>query len=75
VRCKDCVDERGLSETSLTDADDVELEPSLQQLLLDLLCDAVETDVASGENGIPLHALRHCGRHRGRWSQSRSRCG
>ena len=45
-----------------TNADDIELEASLQQLLLDLLGDAVEADVASGEYGIPLI---HCHGHLG----------
>lgn len=45
-----------------TNADDVELETSLEQLLLDLRGDAVETDVASGENSIPLvHGRGHFG--------------
>lgn len=35
----------------LTNADDVELETTLQQLLLNLRSDAVETDVALGEDG------------------------
>jgi hypothetical protein len=43
-----------------TDADDIELEASLQELFLDLLGDAVETNVASGENRI---ALRHSHSH------------
>ena len=34
-----------------TNADDVELEAALQQLLLDLAGDAVETDVRLGEHG------------------------
>lgn len=44
----------------LTDADDIELEASLQQLLLDLLGDAVKTYVASWEDRVPL---RHCHGH------------
>ena len=32
----------------LTDADDVELEPALQELALNLRCDAIETNMASG---------------------------
>jgi len=45
-----------------TDADDIELEASLQQLLLDLLRDAVETNVASGEDSVPLgHRRGHGG--------------
>ena len=43
-----------------TDANDIELEASLQQLLLNLLGDAVETNVASGKDSI---ALRHCHSH------------
>lgn len=42
----------------LTDADDVELEPSLQQLALDLRCDAIEADMALGVDGGRAH-----GRH------------
>lgn len=34
-----------------TDANDIELEPALQQLLFDLRSDAVETDVAFGVHG------------------------
>ena len=41
-----------------TDADDIELEPSLQQLALYLLCDTVETDMAARKDGIH-HCLRH----------------
>ena len=47
----------------LTNTNDVELETSLQQLLLYLRCDAVETDVAPREHSILLlHHLRcsHC---------------
>lgn len=45
-----------------TNADDIELETSLQKLLLDLRRDAIETDVASWENGIPLvHGHGHFG--------------
>lgn len=46
MRGKDGVDQRGFPETSLANADDIELETALQQLLLDLLGDAVETDMA-----------------------------
>ncbi len=35
----------------LTNADDVELETTLQELALDLGRDAVETNMALGENG------------------------
>ena len=38
--------------TKLTNADDIELEPPLDRLLLDLLGDAVETDVALGEDTL-----------------------
>jgi hypothetical protein len=44
----------------LTNADDVELEPPLDRLLLNLLGDAVETDIAVREDG-----LRKCGSHCG----------
>jgi hypothetical protein len=43
-----------------TNADHIELETSLEELLLDLLGDAVEANMASGEDRIPL---RHCHRH------------
>ena len=50
------------SKSEPTDTDDIELEPSLQQLLLDLLRDAVETNVASGEDGVPFgHRCGHGG--------------
>lgn len=39
----------------LTDADDIELEAPLEQLLLDLSSDAVKTDVALGEDGGRIH--------------------
>lgn len=42
----------------LTNADDVELETTLQQLALDLAGDAVETNVALGVDGRRRH-----GRH------------
>ncbi len=49
----------------LTDADDIELESSLQQLLLDLLRDAIKTNMASREDSIPLrHGHGHLGRRR-----------
>lgn len=46
----------------LTDADDVELKAALQQLLLDLVGDAVEADVALGVHRrlLGLHCRRHC---------------
>ena len=43
----------------LTDADDVELESALEQLALNLGCDAVETDMALGVDGGSGHG-RHC---------------
>lgn len=43
-----------------TDANDIELKASLEEFLLDLLSDAVKTNVASWEDGIPL---RHCHGH------------
>ena len=42
-----------------TNADDVELEATLEQLALDLGCDAVETDMALGVDGGSGHR-RHC---------------
>lgn len=49
-----------------TDADDIELETALEQLALDLLRDAVETDVA-----LRIHALRRLLllMHGGHWSR------
>lgn len=55
VRCEDGVDQGRFAQTRLTNADNVELETSLQQLLLDLGGDAVETDVAPGEDRILRH--------------------
>ena len=51
------------AELQLTNADDVELETALQQLSLNLRCDAVETNVASREDGVGL--LRHTGSSHG----------
>lgn len=45
----------------LTNANNIELETTLEKLLLDLLGDAVETDVAFGIDGGLL------GVHRGGW--------
>jgi len=62
VRCEDSVDQRGLAESCLADADDIELKTALQQLLLDLGGDAVEADVALGEDRRLLLRVhrRHC---------------
>ena len=49
------------SKSELTDADDIELEPPLHRLLLDLLGDGVETDIAVRVNGRSLSGS-HCGR-------------
>jgi hypothetical protein len=43
-----------------TDADDIELKSTLQELALNLGRDAVETDMALGVDGLPCHG-RHCG--------------
>ena len=43
-----------------TDDDHVELETTLQELVLDLRGDAVETDIAVGEDGL-LRSGSHCG--------------
>jgi hypothetical protein len=48
-------------EMGRTNADDVELEAALQQLLLDLRSDAVETDMGLGEDGVGGLCLGHCG--------------
>ena len=51
-----------MSGSRRTNADDIELKAAFQQLLLDLVRDAVETDVVFGEDA--LHLLRvHRGRH------------
>jgi len=39
--------------STLTDADDIELKTSLQQLLLNLLGDTIETNMAPREDSIP----------------------
>lgn len=47
-----------------TNANDIELKTTLQQLLLNLVGDAVETDVVFGEDALHLlrvHRGRHCG--------------
>ncbi len=44
-----------------TDADDVELEATLEQLALNLRRDAVETDMAVGVDGGLLGEGRHLG--------------
>ena len=49
-------------QSRLTDADDVELEPALQELALDLRGDAVETDVALGVDGGSGHGSHRVGR-------------
>lgn len=59
MRGEDGVDESRLAQTGLADTDDIELEAALEELLLDLVGDAVETDVALGEDGRRL--LRGCG--------------
>lgn len=41
-----------------TNANHIELETSFQQLALDLLCDTVEANMTTRENGI-LHYGRH----------------
>lgn len=46
----------------LTNADDVELEAPLDALLLNLLGDAVETDIAVREDGLWLVRGGHGGR-------------
>lgn len=46
---------RELDRGTLTNANDVELEAALQQLALNLRCDAVETDMALGVDGRGRH--------------------
>jgi hypothetical protein len=56
------VSAHGLCVSVHTDTDDIELEASLQQLLLDLLSNAVETDMAPGKDRIALvHRHGHGG--------------
>jgi hypothetical protein len=45
----------------LTNANDIELEAPLNGLLLDLLGDAVESDIAVREDGLGLVGGSHCG--------------
>ena len=47
----------------LTDADDIELEAPLDAFLLDLLGDAVESDIAVRKDGLGLVGGSHCGRY------------
>ena len=46
VRGEDCVDESALAQPCLPDDNDIELEPTLEELMLDLAGDGVEADVA-----------------------------
>jgi hypothetical protein len=50
--------------TTLTNTDNIELETALQELLLNLRCDAVETDMASGIHrllrSVSVLNGRHC---------------
>lgn len=46
-------------ELERTDADDVELESALQELALNLRCDAVETDMAAREHRLWSLSCRH----------------
>lgn len=50
MRGEDGVDEGRLAQTGLAYTDDIELETALEQLSLNLLGDAVEADVALGED-------------------------
>lgn len=47
----------GIRSSRLTNADDVELEASLEQLALNLGGDAVETDMAIGVDGLSGHGV------------------
>lgn len=53
---------RQMGAVRLTDTDDIELEAALQQLLLDLGRDAVETDMALGSDGARGHGGHFGGR-------------
>ena len=61
-------DSDGEIRTPRTNTDDVELKSTLQQLLLNLVGDAVKTDIALGVDaglGRRVHHRRsHCGRNR-----------
>jgi len=65
VRREERVNQRRLSQTSLTDDDNIELETSFQELMLNLTRDCLETNVGVGTNLIML-CLRHFLRWKGR---------
>ena len=50
---------RAQGRVQLTDADDVELEPALHELLLDLVGDAVEANIALGVDRLLVEGGRH----------------
>jgi hypothetical protein len=58
VRGEDGVDQSGLAETGLANANDIELEAALEELLLDLGGDAVEANVALWEDALRSLRLR-----------------
>lgn len=60
VRRKDGIDECRLAQSRLTDTDDIELEPALQQLLLNLRCDAVEADVTARIDRLGWGTVKRC---------------
>lgn len=53
----------GIARAEHTNADDIELKAAFEQLLLDLVGDAVEPDVALREHGLlgrlRIHRCRH----------------
>jgi len=64
VRREERVDQRRLSQTGLTNDDDIELETSFQELMLNLTRDGLETNVRVGADffGLSLgHFLRRNG--------------
>lgn len=67
MRRENGVYERRLSKTSLANDNDVELETSLQQLVLNLLRDGVETDIRVGANLLDGRESYSCGGHFEDW--------
>ena len=51
MRCEECVDERGFTETGLTHEENVELKPTTEKTFLDLAWDGIESYVG-GEWGF-----------------------
>jgi len=64
VRREERVDQRRLSQTSLTNYDDIELETPFQELVFNLTRDGLETNVRVGANLVSLY-LGHFSRRKG----------